>query len=253
MLAAGKTRKTARKSMSSLKRKVPEASGSVLLETENASCEIGLFGGHILSWKVNGKEQMFMSTKAEFDGGASGNVAIRGGVPICWPQFGFFQTAAKAPGAKHGFIRCSHNWVASAVSKDSATLELVADDAMKAKWHGTDFRLVYKVSITGASLRIVLEVTNQSATEKLECVLYKTDNFPIKNDDFVLTHVDFITKRFTGCLHTYWLVNNAADCTVTGLKGANVDVGIGAVYFSPTFHPFWAISGRFRCCDLTFD
>ena len=47
------------------KRKAPEASGSVLLETDEASCEIGLFGGHILSWKVNEEEQVFMSSKAK--------------------------------------------------------------------------------------------------------------------------------------------------------------------------------------------
>ena len=51
------------------KRKAPEATGSVLLETDSASCEIGLFGGHVLSWKVYGKEQMFMSSKAIYDGG----------------------------------------------------------------------------------------------------------------------------------------------------------------------------------------
>ena len=33
--------------------------------------------------------------------------------------------------------------------------------------------------------------------------------------------------EFTGALHTYWLVRNAADCTVEGLKGATADYGIG--------------------------
>ena len=185
------------------KRKAPEASGSVLLETDEASCEIGLFGGHILSWKVKGEEQMFMSSKAIFDGGESGTVAIRGGVPICWPQFGFFKTAANAPDAKHGLIRYSHNWVASKVSARSATLELAPDAAMKARW-SADFKFSYTVSIQGSSsLRIVTEVANLSETEPLE---------------------------FTGCLHTYWACENAGSCVVEGLKGAAVDVGIGATF-----------------------
>ncbi len=184
------------------KRKAPEATGSVLLETAEASCEIGLFGGHVLSWKVKGEEQMFMSSKAIFDGGESGTVAIRGGVPICWPQFGFFKTASNAPDAKHGLIRYSHNWVATKISARSATLELVPDAAMKARW-SAEFKFSYTVSIQGSSLRIVAEVANLSETEVLE---------------------------FTGCLHTYWACENAADCVVEGLKGAAVDVGIGETF-----------------------
>ena len=133
------------------KRKAPEPSGgSILLQTPTASCEISLFGGHILSWKVAGEEQMFMSSKAIMDGGKSvgkSDVAIRGGVPICWPQFGFFKVAANAPDAKHGFIRASDNWVASSVCSDSATLELTPDAAMKTRWPGVDFKFIYRVSI----------------------------------------------------------------------------------------------------------
>ena len=66
--------------MATNKRKAPEpVGGSILLRTATASCEIGLFGGHILSWKVQGEEQMFMSSKAIMDGGESVNTAIRGG------------------------------------------------------------------------------------------------------------------------------------------------------------------------------
>jgi glucose-6-phosphate 1-epimerase len=177
--------------MATNKRKAPEpVGGSILLRTATASCEIGLFGGHILSWKVQGEEQMFMSSKAIMDGGESGNTAIRGGLPICWPQFGFFKTAANAPDAKHGFIRSSSNWVASHVTADSATLELTPDAAMKAKWPGVNFRFVYKVSIQGACLRVVAEVTNLG-------------DGPVE---------------FTGALHTYWQCENASDCRIEGLK-----------------------------------
>ena len=134
-----------------------DADKKFVLRTDYASCEIGLCGGHILSWKLMGEEQLFMSSKAVMDGGESGTVAVRGGVPICWPQFGFFETAANAPKVKHGLVRCSNNWVATEVSSRSAVLTLVPDKAMKARWP-MDFEFRYKVNI-----QVTLPYTNSHA------------------------------------------------------------------------------------------
>jgi hypothetical protein len=46
--------------------------------------EVYLFGGHATSWTVNGEEQLFVSSIAVYDG----KKAIRGGIPIVFPQFG---------------------------------------------------------------------------------------------------------------------------------------------------------------------
>merc|ERR1719253_310331 len=54
-------------------------------------------------------------------------VAIRGGVPICWPQFGGFENAAGAPGMKHGFARTSGAWKLARQTEDSATFLLTSD------------------------------------------------------------------------------------------------------------------------------
>ena len=44
---------------------------------------VALHGAHVLSWSVQGVEQLYLSPRAVMDGQA----AIRGGVPICFPQF----------------------------------------------------------------------------------------------------------------------------------------------------------------------
>jgi hypothetical protein len=51
----------------------------------------------VLSWVTpDGRERLFLSDKAVFDG----SVAIRGGIPVCWPQF-----AGLGELPKHGFVR----------------------------------------------------------------------------------------------------------------------------------------------------
>jgi len=40
-------------------------------------------GAHVLSWVAQGRERMFLSPANKWDG----HSAIRGGVPVCWPQF----------------------------------------------------------------------------------------------------------------------------------------------------------------------
>ena len=45
--------------------------------------QVYLHGAHVTSWKSGGEEQLFVSKSAVY--GAP--KAIRGGIPICWPQF----------------------------------------------------------------------------------------------------------------------------------------------------------------------
>ena len=39
-------------------------------------------GAQVLSWISQGRERLFLSPASHWDGRA-----IRGGVPVCWPQF----------------------------------------------------------------------------------------------------------------------------------------------------------------------
>ncbi|XP_059598313.1 putative glucose-6-phosphate 1-epimerase isoform X2 [Vitis vinifera] len=67
----------------------------VLQNGRGASARVSLHGGQVLSWKTHwGEELLFTSSKAIF----KPPVAVRGGIPICFPQFGSHGTLEQ-----HGF------------------------------------------------------------------------------------------------------------------------------------------------------
>ena len=72
----------------------------VVLTHRFGSCaEVYLHGGHVTSWKSpSGDELLFLSRESLFAPGKP----IRGGIPVCWPQFG-----GRGPLPQHGFARTS--------------------------------------------------------------------------------------------------------------------------------------------------
>jgi len=75
---------------------------------------IALQGAHLLSWQPAGqKSVIWLSSETAFKPG----VAIRGGVPICWPWFG------PAGKPSHGFAR-NLPWQLTAQSEDEAGVKL---------------------------------------------------------------------------------------------------------------------------------
>lgn len=69
----------------------------ILRNTRGASARISLYGGQVLSWKnEQGEELLFISSKATF----RPPIAVRGGIPICFPQFG-----SRGLLEQHGFAR----------------------------------------------------------------------------------------------------------------------------------------------------
>jgi len=51
---------------------------------DGSTLTVALHGAHLLSWTTaDGRERIYLSPRAVFDG----KTAIRGGVPICCPQF----------------------------------------------------------------------------------------------------------------------------------------------------------------------
>lgn len=177
-----------------------EKDGRVFLSANGggrSTCEISLYGGHILSWIVDGRELLFMSSKAEI--GVEGK-AIRGGIPICWPQFGGFDNvAAGAPKKKHGLVRTSNLWkVAGSAHGSEVTLRLAPDENMKQAWRG-DFAIFLRVSLDVDRLQIMFKVENHHSSSPLE---------------------------FTGALHTYFNVEDSAECRVMGLKDCVCEYGV---------------------------
>src|SRR5512139_4078798 len=69
------------------------------------SAVVAKHGAQLLSWVTSdGRERLFLSEQACYDG----SVAIRGGVPVCFPQF-----ASVGDLPKHGFVR-TRPWSVSA-------------------------------------------------------------------------------------------------------------------------------------------
>jgi glucose-6-phosphate 1-epimerase len=145
---------------------------------------VALHGAQVLSWATaDGVERLYLSPSAVFDGQA----AIRGGVPICCPQF---NQRGMLP--KHGFMR-NLPW-AQAPSDAPETLRLVLRDsqATRALWpHAFEARL--EATLSRGQLRTALTLLN-------------TDSAP---------------WTFAAALHTYLRVDDIANARLEGLQGAN--------------------------------
>jgi len=151
-----------------------------------SSAEIYLHGGHVTSWiTADGRERLFLSQRSEFRPGA----ALRGGVPVVFPQF-----SGMGPLLKHGFARIIP-WEYLGVetdSSDTVTAQFQLHDTEET-WQIWDhsFQLDLAVTLSESNLRIRLQVTN-------------TDT----------QHFDF-----TAALHTYFRVQDIAAVIVEGLEG----------------------------------
>lgn len=156
-----------------------------LTSPDGAEAIILLHGAHLVSWKpAGGSERIYLSEKAVYDKGA----AIRGGVPICFPQFG-----KTGPLPQHGFVRNMPWAKVEAKSGDDYAMAVfrITDNAdTRAIWPHA-FTAEFSVSITAARLDMELEVENTG--------------------DAALS--------FTAALHTYMKVKETEEVQLEGLRG----------------------------------
>eukprot|EP00635_Sarcinochrysidales_sp_CCMP3193_P014736 CAMPEP_0118917812 /NCGR_PEP_ID=MMETSP1166-20130328/17546_1 /TAXON_ID=1104430 /ORGANISM="Chrysoreinhardia sp, Strain CCMP3193" /LENGTH=326 /DNA_ID=CAMNT_0006858033 /DNA_START=74 /DNA_END=1054 /DNA_ORIENTATION=+ len=135
-----------------------------------ASAEIYTFGATVTSYKKNKtREVLWVSEGAVFDG----EKAIRGGIPLVFPQFG--PTADAALGVpsstkQHGFARISQWQLETSDSSDSsdcctAVLRLTDSEATRALFP-FGFELSYTVTLDATSLRTELKITNVDDSNK---------------------------------------------------------------------------------------
>ena len=118
------------------------------------SCLVSLQDAQVLSWISNDQERLFLSPLAAHDG----KTAIRGGIPVCFPQFN-----QRGPLVKHGFARLM-TWTADeaqALGHDGVQLKLRLKDteATRSVWPH-EFEAVLTVQLTPAQLRVELAVNN---------------------------------------------------------------------------------------------
>lgn len=146
--------------------------------------EIHNYAAHITSWRsTDGIERLFLSQRSEFRPG----VAIRGGVPIIFPQF-----AGLGPLPKHGFARTSQ-WQRVSVpneSTDAALFRLQDSEATRTIWP-QQFVAEYAIALDKEALRMTLTIRN-------------TGDEPCS---------------FTAALHTYLRVQDISLVSITGLQG----------------------------------
>ncbi len=153
---------------------------------DGARAEIYQHGAHLTSWiSAGGVERLYLSRKALFRPGA----AIRGGVPVIFPQF-----AGEGPLPKHGFAR-GLPWQLVAAAQPgqgaaNASFRLGDSDATRAIWPHA-FRAELRVSIGGAVLETRLSVENTGKSE----------------------------ISFTVALHTYIRVADIGEVRLRGLNG----------------------------------
>ena len=126
-----------------------------LVAPDGARATVLLHGGHLVSWRPAGaEEQLYLSPKSEF---ASGQ-AIRGGVPVIFPQF-----AARGPLQRHGFAR-TKPWALVSAEQGAAdalaVLRLSDDAATRMLWPHA-FELELSVRISGREIQIELACENK--------------------------------------------------------------------------------------------
>ena len=199
---------------------------------DGAQAIITLFGAHLVSWKsAGGAEQLFCSARSALDGSR----AIRGGVPVVFPQFN-----ERGPGLRHGFARvCDWALVDSGCEagddgddgEDNASGTAFAVFALEphdlpratAQAWPHEFRLQLRVSVGGDTLAMAFEVHNRGAAP----------------------------FAFSCALHTYHLVDQVADVRIDGVRDTELAIGDALDQI------FYGIDGRTTlragCSTLTLE
>ena len=135
-----------------------DGESSVVIEhPSGARATIHLHGAHLTSWVTgDGQEQIFLSRQAVF----APPKAIRGGVPICFPQFSDIGSLS----TKHGFAR-NCLWKLKQFNRDRASFVLRSTPEIKRDFgYGSDFEATITYGVdSGKSLSTVVQVTNNGS------------------------------------------------------------------------------------------
>lgn len=152
------------------------------VEHQGATAAVSLEGGQLLSWRCLERERLFVSPHSAFLAGS----AIRGGIPIIFPQFG-----TRGRGARHGVARLQR-WTERPGGHDPAriALELSDNATLSAAWpHSFDATLIVGLGTDRLATTLTIENTGSEAFS------------------------------FTGALHTYLRVSDLTNVRLWGLQG----------------------------------
>eukprot|EP00931_Biecheleriopsis_adriatica_P062584 TRINITY_DN37752_c0_g1_i1.p1 TRINITY_DN37752_c0_g1~~TRINITY_DN37752_c0_g1_i1.p1 ORF type:complete len:328 (-),score=80.69 TRINITY_DN37752_c0_g1_i1:35-964(-) len=175
-----------------------------------AECEIYLFGATVTKFKTaSGKDLIWLSSTAKLDG----TKAIRGGIPLVFPQFG--QPIKEM--AQHGFAR-NNTWKETerscTATSVSVTLTLDESIASHDAWK-FPYRLEFEVVMQDSTLSTSLKVVNTGAESfKFQCLQHTYLNI-----------ADIGATCVTGLLNERFLDKTAADPTALNIDSrATADI-----------------------------
>ncbi|MDB6129295.1 MAG: Aldose 1-epimerase [Verrucomicrobiales bacterium] len=158
----------------------------IQIKTANSEAELYLHGGHLTHYQRKGEQPvLFLSQLSRFED----RHAIRGGIPVIFPWFG-----AREGFPMHGFARL-HEWELKQVfpaGSKKVGVRLCLPEVPEGGIFSS-FKAELEISLDD-SLTIELLVTNTSSSEELS---------------------------FETCLHSYFLVKDINQVSITGLKGAS--------------------------------
>jgi glucose-6-phosphate 1-epimerase len=139
---------------------------------KHGQASIAVQGAQVVSWiDQHGRERLYLSPQTlSLAPGQSKNTsgpAIRGGVPVCFPQF-----SDRGPLTKHGFVR-NRAWKlvdsgeatgdSKASSATAAVFRFADDEATQAEWPH-QFVAELRTELSAGRLRIRLQVENSGGT-----------------------------------------------------------------------------------------
>ncbi|KAK1258572.1 hypothetical protein QJS04_geneDACA014846 [Acorus gramineus] len=160
----------------------------ILTEPGGSSAEVLLYGGQVVSWKNDRREELlYVSSKAV----QKPPKAIRGGIPICFPQFANFGSLEQ-----HGFAR-NRIWLLDSCpsplppARNQSTVDLILKSSEEdLKSWPRSFELRLRISLSPGKLTFIPRVRN----------------------------TDSKAFSFTFALRNYFSVSDVSEVRVEGLE-----------------------------------
>jgi len=176
------------------------ATNGLKIQHKLFNASISLYGGHVLTWQPIEQQPVFWMSKDTLYGNSKG---IRGGVPVCFPWFGGFETDL-----------FQHNEIVDFTNVESA---LLAN-------HGfarTSLWQVESIEITEELIKVILILQGENSTPAWD-IDYELKQELIFGESFSQTlHIENKSAKnieYTGALHSYFSVGDPKSTQVNELS-----------------------------------
>lgn len=174
---------------------VEDLGDKVVLTSSNSTATILKYGATIISWEIEGVEQLWLSEGAKLDG----SKPVRGGIPLVFPVFGKSNEKGFENLPQHGFARNSTWEFLGQTTENPPTVQFAlspeqANEEIYSKWDNgdNDFTLFLTIQLNNDNLTTSIEVTNSDSIK---------------------------SWKFNWLFHTYLKINEIEDTLVNNLPG----------------------------------